>query len=127
MKPKFRPGRNIAMKLPERSYAATLAFYRDTLGFPVVEDRIDGALIDFGSIRLHLDRVPQQSQTDLWLEILTDDCASAAAALQTAGVARCDEVEALPVGFDGFWISAPSGTIHLVANKQGTKQGGTDG
>jgi hypothetical protein len=31
-RPPFRPGRNIAVKLPERHYAQTLGFYRDVLG-----------------------------------------------------------------------------------------------
>ncbi len=129
MKPplRFRPGRNIAMKVPERHYAATLAFYRDTLGLAVLEDRTDGALIDFGAIRLHIDRVPGQSQTDLWLEVLTEDTASAADRLTAAGILRCDEVEALPDGFDGFWIAAPAGTIHLVANKGPAPGGNSDG
>jgi catechol 2,3-dioxygenase-like lactoylglutathione lyase family enzyme len=115
----FQAGVNIAMKIPERSYAATLAFYRDTLGLKVLDDRFDGALIEFGQIRLHLDRVPQQSQTDVWLELTTKDTTAAETHLKGAGIARCDEVEALPEGFDGFWIAAPSGTIHLVANKKG--------
>ena len=111
----FRPGRNIAMKLPERLYAPTLAFYKDTLKLRIVEERDDGALVDFGPVRLHLDRVASQSQTDLWLQVETDDPDAAAAQLAARGVARCDEVEALPPGFSGFWIAAPSGTIHLVA------------
>lgn len=112
---RYRPGRNIAMKLPERVYEQTLAFYRDVLELEIVEQRPDGALVDFGPIRLHLDRVPGQSQTDLWLQVSTNDVAGAAAHLKAAGVSRCDEVERLPDGFEGFWIAAPSGTIHLVA------------
>ena len=110
----FRPGRNIAVKLPERSYAATLAFYRDTLGLPVIDENADGAILAFGEMRLNLDRVPHQSQTDIWLEVCTDDTAAARAHLAAKGVTMCDEVEPLPDGFDGFWIAAPSGTIHLI-------------
>jgi len=114
-RPTFRAGPNIAMKLPERLYAATLAFYRDALGLPVLEERDDGALVQFGANRLHLDRIAHQSQTDLWLEVRADDTAAAKAQLAARGVTLCDEVEPLPPGFDGFWIAAPSGTIHLVA------------
>ena len=112
--PVFRPGRNIAMKLPERLFIETLAFYRDTLGLEV-EENDSGALVRFGAMRLHLDRLPHQSQTDLWLQVETDDVAAAQAHLAAKGVVRCDEVERLPDGFPGFWIAAPSGTIHLVA------------
>ena len=35
-------------------------------------------------------------------------------ALIAAGVARCDAIEPLPQGFDGFWISSPAGIIHLI-------------
>ena len=110
----FEGGPNIAMKLPERDYAATLAFYRETLGLKVLDENEAGAVIDFGPIRLNLDRVPHQSQTDIWLQVKTGDTGAAAAHLKAAGVTECHEVEPLPDGFDGFWIAAPSGTIHLV-------------
>lgn len=115
----FSGGPNIAMKLPERLYAQTLAFYRDTLGLRVIDADADGAVIDFGPIRLNLDRVPHQSQPDLWLQVQTPDTAAAKAHLEAAGVAQCDAVEALPDGFDGFWIAAPSGTIHLIDSEGG--------
>lgn len=118
----FRPGRNIAMKLPERSYSKTLAFYRDTLGIAVLREDDDGAVLDFGAIRLNLDRVPGQSQTDIWLQVVTDDTKAAQSQLDAAGVTICNEVEPLPDGFDGFWIASPSGTIHLI-----DAEGGKDG
>jgi catechol 2,3-dioxygenase-like lactoylglutathione lyase family enzyme len=118
-RPAFAAGVNIAMKLPERQYAATLAFYRDTLGLPVLQDGPEGALVQFGAVRLHLDRLARQSQTDIWLEIRTPDLAAADRHLRAAGVTRCDEVEPLPPEFRGFWIAAPSGTIHLVAERDG--------
>ena len=115
-RPDFRPGRNIAMKLPERLFASTLVFYRDTLGLEV-EENDSGALVRFGAMRLHLDRLPHQSQTDLWLQVEADDIPAARTWLAAKGVAQCDEVERLPDGFPGFWIAAPSGTIHLVAER----------
>ncbi|MGD8293677.1 MAG: VOC family protein [Desulfobacterales bacterium] len=36
MKPKFSPGKNIAMKVPTHEYDNTVAFYRDILGFEEV-------------------------------------------------------------------------------------------
>lgn len=117
----FKAGRNIAIKLPERDYADTLVFYRDTLGFNVLEEHENGAIIEFGHIRLNLDRVPHQSQTDVWFEIETPDTVAAAKHLERSDVTRCDEVEALPKGFDGFWVAAPAGTIHLISGT--TKNG----
>ena len=114
-RPTFRAGRNIAMKLPLRAYDATLAFYRDTLGLPVRRETESGAVIDFGPMTLWLDRIAAQSQTDIWLEVTAPDTDAAARHLRERGVTICPEVEALPDGFDGFWIAAPSGTIHLVA------------
>ena len=32
-RPGFRPGKNIAMKIPAHEFDATLGFYRDVLGF----------------------------------------------------------------------------------------------
>jgi catechol 2,3-dioxygenase-like lactoylglutathione lyase family enzyme len=117
--PNFRGGANVAMKVPERHYAATLAFYRDILGLPVRHEGGSGAVIDLGPIRLWLDRVAHQSQADIWLELIVDDTEAASRHLARHGVTRCDEVEALPGGFDGFWIAAPAGTIHLVATDKG--------
>ncbi|MGH8490712.1 MAG: hypothetical protein ACREXS_18080 [Gammaproteobacteria bacterium] len=34
---------------------------------------------------------------------------------KAAGVVRCDEIEPLPEGFDGFWISNPASIIHIVS------------
>ncbi len=114
-KAEFQGGANVAMKLPERLYDETLAFYRDTLGLDVEYQDEDGARIAFGPIRLYLDRLPLQSQTDIWLELVTPDTKAARAHLDAKGTTVCNEVEALPEGFDGFWIASPSGTIHLVA------------
>lgn len=36
MNPKFRPGRNMAMKVPAHEYDKTVAFYRDVLGFELI-------------------------------------------------------------------------------------------
>ena len=117
--PTFRGGRNVALKLPVRNYAATLAFYRDVLGLAVLHEGDSGAVIEFGPVRLWLDRVPHQSQPDIWLELMVDDTAAAERHLAAHGILRCDEVEKLPDGFDGFWIAAPAGTIHLVSTDEG--------
>jgi hypothetical protein len=55
------------------------------------------------------------SQPELWLEVETDDSRTAARHLKAQDVVRCDDIEVLPDGFDGFWVSAPGGIIHLVA------------
>lgn len=39
MTPKFLPGRNIAMKVPDHEYQQTATFYRDILGFEELQDR----------------------------------------------------------------------------------------
>jgi catechol 2,3-dioxygenase-like lactoylglutathione lyase family enzyme len=120
----FWPGRIIAMKLPLRDYDATLRFYKETLGLSLISQDEDGAVLKFGEMRLNLDRVPHQSQTDTWLQICTNDTTAARAALADHGVTICDEVEPLPDGFDGFWIAAPNGTIHLIdAQPQGGSHG----
>lgn len=121
---RFRPGRNIAMKVPQRDYDATVRFYVETLGFDVIEQDADGTIIAFGDVRLNIDRVPGQSQTDVWFQVQTDDTGKARSVLASNGVTFCDEVEALPDGFDGFWIAAPNGVVHLV---DAADIGGQDG
>lgn len=34
--------------------------------------------------------------------------------LRQAGVVRCDEVEPLDEGFEGFWIMSPANIVHMV-------------
>jgi hypothetical protein len=93
----FRPGRNIAMKLPPDQFEATLSFYRDTLGLNVKPSHSGSWIVDFGAIRLWLDRVATVSQAELWLEVETESAERAADALAAAGVVRCDEIEPLPI------------------------------
>ena len=67
-------------------------------------------------MNLWIDRVKTVSQAELWLEVRTDNCAAASKHLEQQGVVRRDEIEQLPAGFDGFWISNPASIIHLVSN-----------
>jgi hypothetical protein len=113
-KPGFTGGRNIAMKVPPHLYHDTLRFYRDVAGLPVIEHLAPSVVFEFGAGRLWIDSVDGLSQAEVWLELNTDNVAAAASTLQASGVVRRDEIEALPEGFEGFWISSPASIIHLV-------------
>lgn len=113
----FAPGKNIAIKLPARVYDQTVTFYRDTIGLKVLKSDEASTIFDYGAIRLHLDREPQRTQPEVWFEIEAEDTVAAADKLEGAHVPICNEVEPLPIGFDGFWIASPAGTIHLVAGR----------
>jgi hypothetical protein len=54
------------------------------------------------------------SQAEIWLEIVTDDVATAATHLQAHEVVRCDAIEPLPHDFRGYWIASPAHVVHLV-------------
>jgi catechol 2,3-dioxygenase-like lactoylglutathione lyase family enzyme len=116
--PHFSGGANIAIKCPAHIYDQTVAFYRDTLALPLVEDEADGCIFQFGPNRLWIDKVPNLSHPDIWLEIETNDTEAAAAFLKVHGVARRDEVENLREDFNGFFISDPGGLIHLVVGPE---------
>ena len=116
--PQFSGGANIAIKCPSHTYEQTLAFYRDTLGLPLIEEENDGCIFQFGPNRLWIDRVPNLSHPDIWLELETNDTEAAASYLKINGVPRRDEVEQLREDFDGFWISDPAGVIHLVVGDE---------
>lgn len=62
------------------------------------------------------------SQAELWLELAASDIPEAAKHLAESGVVRCDQIEPLPEGYEGFWISSPASIIHMVA-KPGHYQG----
>ncbi|MBC7945137.1 MAG: hypothetical protein H7X91_07745 [Burkholderiales bacterium] len=112
--PVFSAGKNIALKIPPHQFAATVAFYRDVLGLQLVDEFAPAIVVEFGAIRLWIDRTPALSQAELWLEIETPDAERAAAYLDAQGVTRCDAIEGLPEGFDGLWIMNPAGIVHLV-------------
>ena len=115
MKPRFKGGPNIAMKVPPHQHTATVAFYRDVLALEVLETSTDDTVVfKFGNSKLWIDKVNTVSQAEIWLQVLTDDSAGADRLLNKAGIARCDEIEPLPDGFDGFWISNPASIVHLI-------------
>lgn len=114
-RPAFRPGKNIAMKMPPAEYDRMVGFYRDVLGFEVIGTHPHSTVFRFGDKRLWVDRVATLSQGEVWLEVQAEDVTAAAAWFAGQGVARRDEIEPLPDGFDGFWIAAPGGMIHLVS------------
>jgi catechol 2,3-dioxygenase-like lactoylglutathione lyase family enzyme len=115
-KPVFRGGRNVAMKLPPHQYEATIKFYRDTLGLDVKQTSENSHAVDYGPIRLWLDRCEKTSHAELWLDIGTSDTKAAAQRLAAEGVVRCDAIEELPKGFDGYWIANPAGIVHIVSS-----------
>ncbi|MGE3961241.1 MAG: VOC family protein [Dehalococcoidia bacterium] len=106
------------MKVPPHQYDATVAFYRDILGFPLLEEFAPSVVVEFGPNRLWIDRVPTASQAELWLEVVTDDVDAAARRFTAAGVTRCDEIEPLREGFAGFWIASPASVVHLVCTPE---------
>lgn len=113
----FAGGRNIALKVPPHQYDATVRFYRDVIGLRPLDNHPPAIGFEFGANQLWIDRVEALSQAELWLEIVADDVPKAAGHLAAAGVARRDEIERLPDGFDGFWISDPAAIIHIVTAK----------
>lgn len=120
MRPSFKGGRNIAMKVPPHQYDRTVAFYRDVIGLEQIDELLPAVGFRFGHNQLWIDKAPAMSQAELWLELTTDDTAAAAEHLEKAGIARCDEIEALGENFDGFWISSPASIIHLVDGAKGS-------
>lgn len=113
----LRAGDNIAIKIPAHKHAETVAFYRDAIGLPLIEERADTVLFRFGSLTLWLDRIEHQSQTDVWLEVKADDVEGATERLRAAGATVRDGIEPLE-GVRGHWISDPAGVVLLVAHEE---------
>ncbi len=114
---RFTPGKNIALKVPTHEFERTVRFYRDVLGFAVAADngsQCPSVVFEFGDKHLWVDPVATLSQAEIWLEVVTDDLAAAAQALNAAGCVRRDEIEPLPGDLRAFWISNPANLIHLV-------------
>ncbi|MCA1798065.1 MAG: hypothetical protein LC632_01060 [Xanthomonadaceae bacterium] len=124
MNAKFAPGRNIAMKVPAHEYDDTVAFYRDVLGLREILEQAPSSTksvrFDFGDKVLWIDKVPSLSQAEIWLEVYASDVAGSAKYLAEHGCPRRDEIENLPEGFKGFWVSSPANIIHLVTENDAT-------
>ena len=110
----FEGGKKIAMKLPPHEFDQTVAFYRDTLGLPPLKQEPEMCGFQFGAVQLWLDRVATVSQAELWLQVDTPDVTVAKEYLEQEEVVRCDEIEPLPEGFEGCWISSPANIVHLI-------------
>ncbi len=106
-------GVNIAMKVPPHQYEAVVAFYRETLGCEEIAGG-DDVSFRFGPNRLWIDRVPQMSQAEVWLELVTSDFEAAARQLGAAGVARDDAIELLPETMQAGWFFNPANIVHLL-------------
>ena len=91
--PHFSGGANIAIKCPYHTYEQTIAFYRDTLGLPLLEEEPEGCIFQFGPVRLWVDRVPNLSHPDIWLELETNDTESAAVHAKVPQAAFCATTE----------------------------------
>ena len=60
-KPNFKPGQNMAMKVPPHEFDKTVAFYRDVLGLKEKETEsstgaYESVAFEFGSITLWIDK-----------------------------------------------------------------------
>jgi len=119
LKPTFRPGKNIAIKVPVHEFEKMVTFYKVILGLKQKEasspDEFDSVTFEFGDKNLWVDKISGISQAEVWLEIETDNSAEAKEYLKNQGCVIRDEIEPLPASFNGFWLSSPSNTIHLVS------------
>jgi catechol 2,3-dioxygenase-like lactoylglutathione lyase family enzyme len=119
-RPIYSGGKNIAIKVPPHEWEKSVAFYRDILGLPMIENNLPSAtptvVFQFGDIQLWVDRVESMSQAEIWLEVNTSDITASAQHLQQAGVVRRDEIE--PLDFEAFWVSSPGGIIHLISRDE---------
>ena len=119
-RPVFKPGNNIAMKVPAHEYEATVVFYRDVLGFEENDcasspDSFESTVFKFGDKNLWIDKVQTLSQAEIWLEVVSDDIEAAKGYFEEIEACRRrDEIEPLPPGFKGFWLSNPANIIHLI-------------
>ena len=117
-KPQFRGGMNIAMKIPKHLYDQTIAFYRDILGFELTKEESEfipeSYSCQYGQIKLWFDRMDSYAQTDVWMDLETDDIAVAREYLKNHQVPFRNELEKLPADFKANWISNPAGLVMLV-------------
>lgn len=113
--PQFRGGKNVALQVPPLQFESTIQSYRQ-LGIPILSDSPDNVIFAFGPMTLHITRNCRLSQAEVWFELISDDLLTASPAATVAGMSRCDDIEPLPEGFPGFWLTNPAGIVHLVTS-----------
>ncbi|HEY5648311.1 MAG TPA: VOC family protein [Nitrospiria bacterium] len=117
-KAEFSGGMNIAIKIPGDRFYQTVKFYRDVLGFKLEKEEGQAVAASysmaFGPVTLWLDSVPDSDQSDIWLEVLTDDLKAAEKHVREKGVVFQDDLEVFPEGMEAHWIKSPAGTVHLL-------------
>ncbi|MGJ8696790.1 MAG: hypothetical protein ACSHYF_10755 [Verrucomicrobiaceae bacterium] len=125
-RPRIVPGNNIALKIPPHEFESTVAFYRDVLGLRSLGELRGSVGFDFDGKSIWLDRVEALSHAEIWLELRADHISEAERYFEQQGIIRRDEIEKLPDGFSGFWVSTNSGLIHLVSGNQTNSEQGVD-
>ena len=125
-RPAFDGGINVAIKIPFNRYDKTIQFYNDILGFELTsyfhENKGISHYCRFGTLTLWLDRVEHFSQTDIWLELNTDDIDQARTYLDEYGINFRSELEELPESMRASWMSDPAGVIILLKESDRLKK-----
>ena len=105
------------MNVPAHQFEATIAAYRQ-MGIPMLEESPTTVTFTFGPMKLHVAKVTNLSQAEIWLEFITSDARAAAGYVEQTGFVRCDGIEPLPKDYPGFWLTSPSSIVHLVTEKE---------
>eukprot|EP01064_Diplonema_japonicum_P039610 TRINITY_DN9981_c0_g2_i1.p2 TRINITY_DN9981_c0_g2~~TRINITY_DN9981_c0_g2_i1.p2 ORF type:complete len:363 (+),score=127.25 TRINITY_DN9981_c0_g2_i1:34-1122(+) len=118
---RFSGGNNFAIKCPYPKYESTVAFYREVLGLKVVHYCKNCCKIQWNDkMSLWIDCVETICTPVIWLEVSTASTEAARAYLKgRKRVSLRPEVETLPPGVDGFWISPPNDMVHLIRGPDG--------
>lgn len=106
-------GSNIALKIPKYKYDETVHFYKEILKLHYLGFISESHAFRFGEGTLWLDCMDNYAQTDVWLEVRTENIEDVAEYLTTHNVDRRDEIE-IHENSKGYWISDPAGTILRV-------------
>ena len=117
----FKGGCNIAIKCPATKYLSTVAFYRETLGLPILHYCPSCSKIKWSeTTSLWIDCLPSLTSHSVWLEINTSSTEAARSYLKgRKRVSMRPDVEIIPPGVDGFWVSPPNDMVHLIRGPDG--------
>jgi hypothetical protein len=113
-KVKLAAGRNLAVKVPPHVYEATVQFYRDVVGLPLIESRPPSIGFEFGDKNLWIDRVPGLSQAEIRLELITNDVLAASEHLKSANMCAAMKSSHCQRDSQAFSVSSPASIVHLV-------------
>jgi catechol-2,3-dioxygenase len=56
IRPNFKAGKNLAIKVPRHKYQSTISFYKEIIGLNIIKEEYNSVAFEFGEMYLWVDK-----------------------------------------------------------------------